>query len=316
MSSTPNPTPGTAEAIQRAKQLSASHPAFVVHLEETLPQGQNNRLLAGRYEDRPVVFKYYDDRINKPGAAQRKRAEEFAIQHWQQLPEIPRLELAGPDFLVIERFSGSSFTETIRSTPQSRARELLDNVGSQIGDLYARLAAKPLAAPEIDLGTQWERRLDRCRNLATQFPDGEATLDLIRQQLPAVLAESQVLYRYDNNFGNLIIDREALIGLVDFEQCYTGTESMLLGAMLDTVPEIYPEFPNRPSWPAIRQAYETRRGRPLTNDEMVRLLAMAMFNHWRRILETLDQVGTLQHRLARFQVRFPVLLQMAKQHGA
>jgi len=311
MPESPEEPPGTAEAIAAARALASRDAAFEFDHSERLPQGANNRILAGRYEDRPVVFKYFDDRINKPGAAKRMERERFALRHWRRQAEIPVLEFEGPNYLLIQRFPGRSFSEVLRETPGHAQRALLDRVGAQVGDLYARLAETPLHNLEVDPVAECEALLARCEALAPRFSEGEFTLPYIRAQLPRLVRERPVLYRYDNNFGNLILNHDQLVGLVDFEQCYIGTESRMLGAMLDTMPEIYPAFPNRPAWPVMRDAYEQRRGQKLDDEQMAGVLAMAMLNHWQRIHETLEQKGTLDRYLDRFQVRFPVLRQMA-----
>jgi len=115
-------------------------------------------------------------------------------------------------------------------------------------------------------------------------------------------------YRYDNNFSNWLVDGDAVVGLVDYELSFLGTETMLLGALLDTVPSIYPLFPDRPSWSSIRHGYEATRRRMIDSDWFRVIVAMAMFNHWVRVTWGYRKPGDLGSYAGRFASRFPILM--------
>lgn len=311
----------TLLAEERGRWLESVDPRFVLEPGVSIPQGVNNRILAGRYDGVPVVFKFYHDSINKPDAARRKEVERFALHHWAGIPEVPRVFAEGDDFLVIERFGGESLADGLKRVSPGTARPLLERVGADCGRLYAQLARRPLDADAPRRLHPWsssrdpvrddlEAVLAQARAVCGSVPElGAAadTLAIIESESAGVLREPQRLYRYDNNFGNLIVREERLIGLIDFEQCFPGSESLLLGALLDTLPEIYPAFPNRPSWSVLRAGYERERGEPIDDDLMRRVVAMAMLTHWRRITERQTLQRDLGKYLPRFLSRFPVL---------
>jgi hypothetical protein len=200
----------------------------------------------------------------------------------------------------------------------------LDCVGTQIGTLYAHLAGRKPNDTECQTfrdafhaGQSLEHRIEElvraARAVCEAWPALDAhrdTLGTILESVSFVLAEPQLLFRYDNNFSNMLIRDGELVGLVDFEQCYLGTETILLGALLDTVPEIYPLFPRRPRWPAIRSGYEAQRGAEIDAQWFHHIVAMAMLNHWYRIADTHSRLGTIEEYVIRFESRFPVLRAM------
>lgn len=143
--------------------------------------------------------------------------------------------------------------------------------------------------------------------------DFSNTLDTMQRHLPDVLKEDVLLYKYDNNFENMLIRDADLVGVVDFEQCYLGSETVFLGAILDTIPDIYPMFPNRPSWESVMSAYALERGIHIDPVRHARIVAMAMLNHWQRIVERHVQHGHLDGFLVRFRSRFETLNKMLLQ---
>lgn len=244
---------------------------------------------------------------------------------------VPRLFTQYGQALVIERLPGTTLASEVRGRKgRTDLRSFLEIIGGDLGIAFARMAGRGLTSDAardciaaFHQGMTLAERLERLATIGEAIADAQPllrphrdTLALIRAVLPTVAAEPLVLYRSDNNFDNLLICEGRLRGLIDFEMCYLGTESMLLGALLDTVSEIYPRFPDRPSWSAIATAYGLERGRPITTDEFSGITIMAMANHWLRIIETHGRIPDLGGYTERFASRFPVLKRLYfESHG-
>ena len=314
--------PGYDKALARAREIQSLDTNFLLDEKQELVQGLNNRVLSGNYDGGPAVLKYYDDCINKKGAVTRKGIESFSIQHMAEIVEVPRLYAEFNDCIIMERFVGQSFAARIQPLEyDANTRNFLYRIGTQCGHVYAQIATCDLSDEDrarfIDAfhqGEPLEQRIedllitarDLCFHVA-EFRDHAETLNIIENSLPTIREEHQIIFRYDNNFGNMLIQNDHLIGLVDFEQCYLGTETILLGAMLDTIPEIYPLFPKRPAWAALKSAYEERRDIVIDDGWFKHIIAMAMMNHWYRIVDMQSRRGTLDGYVTRFKSRFPIL---------
>lgn len=320
----PDGLPGQREAILTGRAFSDRESRFWLD-EETVPhQGHNNRLLLATWEGRPAVFKYFDDMIRKPDARRRKGIESFALRHWNGISGVPRLFAEGEDFLVMERLAGLPLTEAATGPTAPVVRNAMRQIGIECGRLYAALCGRPLPPGSLQpfchaffggrtIRDQVLDLLAAARSLWAARPEFEpsgGTFEIIEDELPAILAEPAVLLRMDNNFPNVLIAGGRLSGFVDFELSRPGTESMFLGAMLNSIPEVYPLFADQPWWPAIRETYEQCRGASITPEKMRRVLSMAMLWHWARIVETTELDGTFDPQLPRYKSRFPLLQQM------
>ncbi|GDY11518.1 hypothetical protein LBMAG53_03950 [Planctomycetota bacterium] len=317
---------GYQAAMDRAREIAANDRDFCLAADQSLIQGKNNRVLCGFYQEQPAVLKYFNDGINKPNSLGRKSTEAFSLRHFSGINGVPALYAEHDDCLIMERIAGSSFASEITARENGPGiRTFLDRIGSQIGRTYARFSAVTFSPEErvrLTAVFQQESIAKRLADLVSQaqelcqtegLRDFSNTLDTMQRHLPDVLKEDVLLYKYDNNFENMLIRDADLVGVVDFEQCYLGSETVFLGAILDTIPDIYPMFPNRPSWESVMSAYALERGIHIDPVRHARIVAMAMLNHWQRIVERHVQHGHLDGFLVRFRSRFETLNKMLLQ---
>ncbi|MEI7833359.1 MAG: phosphotransferase [bacterium] len=320
-----NDLAGYREAINCAREITAADKRFILDAEQTIQQGKNNRVLTGVYDGQPAVLKFYDDCINRADSRERKRVEAFALAYFQQCPFIPRLLAEYDNAIIMQRVAGNSFTAEITLRINDRdQRTFLEAMGEEIGAAYGHMAAQTLSGdnairfcqqsePARALSARITTLLSRAHTIANaeeHLRPHMDTIELIRELEPVIQDEPLMLYKYDNNFENILINDGHLVALLDFEMCYLGTETLFLGAMLDTMPDIYPLFPNRPSWESIWSGYRRTRGTQCEAGMSRQIILAAMLNHWHRIIETAEQRNGLAHYAPRFASRFPVLKQM------
>ena len=317
--------PGYAAAISLARQIARDEGRFVVDPEQSIEQGKNNRVVTGLYDGIPAVLKYFDDSINKSRAVERKGTEAFLLRHFSAIEAVPKLVAEHGQALIMSRRPGLPLADAI-GRPQQRdvLDKLLESAGKQIGVLLGHMASIELSATDalwfadnlqdgLSVVERVEAVLARaecvCAGEPTIRPYAE-TLTVVRKTLPHLADEPPMPYRYDNNFRNWLVDGDTVVGLVDYELSFLGTETMLLGALLDTVPSIYPLFPDRPSWSSVRHGYEATRRTRIDSDWFRLIVAMAMFNHWVRVTWAYRKPGDLGRYARRFASRFPILVRL------
>ena len=317
--------PGAINALSRAAEIEASHPEFSLAECDIIEQGANNLLLPCKYNNTPAVLKYFDDCINKPGAYSRKQIESIALRNFSAIDQVPQIFLEFDDSIIMERKPGKSLQKTIRDLEQSPDENFsLDEIGTNCGILFSQFASIQLTTtdqnelrnsmsnesiveyhPEVILSYAPEI----CRKYSSLNAQSYS-ISIIKDELSNISVESPIICRYDNNFGNFLIVNSSITGLVDFEQCFIGNEAMLLGSVLDTFVETYPLFPNRPSWNAFIAGYKQSRSNMPYQLNLDHVPALAMLNHWYRIVDTYLRIGSLDRHIDRFTQRFPTLLHL------
>jgi aminoglycoside phosphotransferase (APT) family kinase protein len=135
------------------------------------------------------------------------------------------------------------------------------------------------------------------------------TLPAIESALPDLLAGPRMLYKFDNNLGNVLVDQAGgFVGLIDFEQSYVGTRWLYLGAVYDCAhalpwdrqgePVVYQQLP----WLALARGMGVE-GTPR------RLVIAAMLNHWQRVAGWRRDAPDAAWWVSRFTVRFELYQQ-------
>lgn len=237
-------------AYDAARKFANYDSRFSISNKKPLPQGNKNRVIRGYYENKPVVFKFYTDLL-KPNSFRRKCLETLFLEHAAVSGIVPELVLKSDNFILIEEIPGYSLEQKL-SRFNFNFKNWLSKVAIGIGSAHACLAnllvsqenisafyssccgGKPL---EVTIYETLKTASIICRE--TEAFDGLLnTVDYIHEHLTIILNQSRILYKYDNNLGNIIVNNRGFQKLIDFEECYEGTKAIYLGAVFDCLHQI------------------------------------------------------------------------------
>lgn len=278
-----------AAALNRLALLSRDDRRLELLPTDGLVQGKNNRVVCARYAGRPVVAKFYAGGFQSSVPARLRLQRELTfLHHAQGTGVVPAVVAAFDDVLLLEDLPGEPLDAWLRNRS---LQAVPDATAQAIGEAHRRLLALSLTTDECATierdcfeGETLEQRLDRllaaARPMAHLAP---RTLSAIESVLPELLATPRLLYKYDNNLGNVLVDQDGgFVGLIDFEQCYLGTRWLYLGAVYDcahalpwdrqAAPVVYQQVP----WPALARGLDVGVTPPL-------VIIAAMLNHWQRV---------------------------------
>jgi hypothetical protein len=318
----PKPDPYTNEAIASARQFEIDEPRFkLVDLHPT--QGKNNRVLRGTFDGAPVVLKYYGDgfKSSTPSALRKLREITF-LRHAHGTGFVPGLLAKTDRLVVMELIEGEPLAIQLR---RMGLRSATAETALQIGAAHRTLSDLHLESAKIleiesacfggiTLGERIENLLEGAAGFSGRDLLGgveKNSLEKIRDLSSVFLSEPRVLYRYDNNLGNVLVDTNGqLLSLVDFEQCFVGTPTLYLGAIFDcahavpwskkTEPGIFQQLP----WEALAEGV----GIDPSAGTMQLIVVAAMVNHWIRILDVQENHPDLTAWIPRLRPRFAAYL--------
>jgi hypothetical protein len=289
-------------AVSRARRIQADIPEFQLNLDKTHRQGNKNPITCGFYGDVPVVMKYFDDRI-RPDSSRRKGIESFFLRHVHQCREIPRLVAEFDDCLIMTELPGKPVEEF--SAKYKNSEEWILNIGRYMGIVHSKIAKSILTVNQVNeyqnlffdsRGTDEfffsilhlaRESIKEMPSLSTYMSD----IDAIECLLPDILKEPSILYKYDNNLGNVLATESGFSGLIDFEECYIGTETIYLGALFDCIHRIpwnadSVTIAQWPSWERVREGYEAESGLEIGGDYFKLIVLAAKLNAWQRVVRT------------------------------
>lgn len=309
---TPEPDPYFGEALWAARAIERQDGRFTVAPDQTGEQGKNNRVVRGFYEERPVIVKYYGDAW-KPNvkASVRKGKELFCLTHYASSGVIPEVIAADwPDVIVMEQIPGVSLQALHgRRREQVNWDALLETISYAVGQAHGRLVRIGLPETAIrtfehaffdgqDLETRMNRVLAQAAALCDTVPElgsvERETIEAVRSKQNLVLEGARMVYKYDLNPANVLIHEDTFRALIDFEQCYVGTEFVYLGAIFDCL--------NFLSWDALKAGYETQTGSRAASQNFETVVVMACYNNWIRTLGGAN--GDLARWLPKLRQRF------------
>jgi aminoglycoside phosphotransferase (APT) family kinase protein len=274
------------------------------------PQGKNNRVLRVIHEGRPAIAKFYHlDSPSPVPPTMRRRRELTFLQRAAATGVVPAVVAVRADSLLLEELPGQPLDAWLR---ERSLRSAPAGTTKAIGEAHRQLLTLPLNDVELAVverdcfeGATLEQRITRllaeARGWAHFAPD---SLPVIEAALPELLAGPRMLYKFDNNLGNVLVDeRGGFVGLIDFEQCYLGTRWLYLGAVYDcahalpwdrqAAPVVYQQLP----WPALAAGLGVE-GTP-------RLVVLAaMLNHWQRVAGWRPAAADAAWWANRFTARF------------
>lgn len=257
-----------------------------------------------------VIAKYYrPDSPSSVAPKLRLRRELAFLRHAQTAGVVPAVVAVRDDSLLLEELPGEPLDAWLR---QRSLPAVPEDTTKAIGGAHRRLLALSLtptacAAVEQDcfesetLEQRIERLLAQARLLAHLAPQ---TLPAIESALPKLLGGPRLLYKFDNNLGNVLVDQDGgFVGLIDFEQCFIGTPLLYLGALYDcahalpwdrqAAPIVYQQLP----WPALADGLGVA-GTPRC------VVIAAMLNHWQRVAGRRADAEDAAWWARRFSARF------------
>jgi hypothetical protein len=277
-----------------------------------LIQGKNNCVAREQYDGRLVIVKTYrgDSPSTVPPELRRHRELTF-LRHAQASGIVPAVVAVRDDSLLLEELPGEPLDGWMRRRSLNSAP---DHTTKAIGEAHRRLLALPLTEDECAVierdcfaGESLEQRIDRLLAKARRLAHlASNSLPLIESALPDLLAGPRLLYKFDNNLGNVLVDQDGgFVGVIDFEQCFIGTPLLYLGALYDcahalpwdrqAAPIVHQQLP----WPALADGLGVA-GAP-------RLVVIAaMLNHWQRVAGWRQDGPDAAWWSSRFTVRFQV----------
>lgn len=295
-------------AWRRAEEIQHLVPEFRLVNRQKYQQGKNNRIVYGFFSGEPAVLKYYADefRDNSTKARRRRGKELFFLRHAAYTDVVPRVFCAAfEDLLILEEVPGT----TLQALHDRKSNSLnwslrLTRLCHSLGSVHAKLATLALDeeglrlfqheyCDERNIEVIVEHVLSLGQRICEQAGGfGEAELEgiaFVRSKLADALKEPRILYKYDLNLSNIIVLSDEVTALIDFEQCYIGTESMYIGAVYDAMHRLpWPPSPGnvecRPAldWEALSTGYHAQAPQSSALDDMDMVLAMAIYNNWVR----------------------------------
>ncbi len=292
-------------AYEAGRKFASDNSLFSISNEKPLSQGNKNRVIRGYYNNKPVILKFYTDLL-KPNSFKRKSTESLFLRHAAASGVVPELVFESDNFILIEEITGYSLEQKF-SQFNLNFNNWLSRTAINIGSAHACLA-NLLVSQEIfsnfdnlcsygktleqNINDILETSLIICKEVEG-FHDLLNTIDYIYKYLGEILNQPRIIYKYDNNLGNTIVNNRGFQRFIDFEECYEGTKAIYLGAVFDCLHQI----PwNQPAdkltirqclpWEYIKQGYELYTKEPISSSLLEQIIAMAMFNAWFRIKRT------------------------------
>ena len=207
-----------------AQQLTAAGVPGEVSDVERMLGGASRETYALRLDGRPLVL-----RRDPPGApragAMRREADLMRAAAAAGVP-VPEVLAAGDDFLVMERLYGETIARRIlRDDAYAETRKRLT---PQCGTALARLHGKvdvPADLPSDDDPLATIRRtLD-----ALGEPHPALELGLLRLARTRPAATGRTVVHGDFRLGNLMVDGDGLVGVLDWELAHAGDPAEDLG---------------------------------------------------------------------------------------
>ena len=156
-----------------------------------------------------------------------------------------------------------------------------------------------------------EKASDACEAMPELSPVREC-IEFVQDRFAVVLPEPRTLFKYDNNTGNVLVKDGCFAGFIDFEECFIGTHTVFLGAVLDCLHKIPWDgseltVSQCPPWRTIRAGWERCTGQSLNASDLQGAYAMALLNAWRRVAKTLDHARGMEFWGPRHRMRLDVL---------
>ncbi|MEL6164918.1 MAG: hypothetical protein AAFR37_14570, partial [Cyanobacteria bacterium J06628_3] len=295
---------------------------FSINNKKPLPQGNKNRVLRGYYKDKPVIFKFYTDLI-KPNYFQRKSTESLFLRHAAATNVVPKLVFESDNFILIEEIPGCSLEKKF-SQFNLNFNKWLSRTAIDIGSAHACLANLLISREtfsgyyelyshkktlEQNVNHILETSLTICKELEG-FHGLVNTIDYINEYLEEIFNQPRIIYKYDNNLGNIIVNNRGFQRFIDFEECYEGTKAIYLGAIFDCLHQIPWNLPADKltisqclPWKYIKHGYELYENELIDSSLFEQIVAMAMFNAWFRITRTWKANLDMSFWIPRFRKR-------------
>lgn len=306
-------------ACEAAREFERRESGFLIENKKQLPQGKTNRIVSGYYNNEPVVFKFYTE----PHSNRRKCRESLFLKIAAATGVVPKLLFESDRFIIIEKISGCSLEQKL-SQSNLDFNNWLPKVAMEIGSAHATLANLLISEEhrsylfdehcgrktlEHNIEEVLSASLIICREVEA-FQGLENTVEYIKEHLGKILDRPRILYKYDNNFTNIIVSDRGFQKFIDFEDCYEGTKATYLGAIFDCLHQMpWNVSPNELSiyqslpWQFVKRGYELQANEPIDSEIFKQVIAMAIFNAWLRVVRTKKAVPDLSFWSPRFRKR-------------
>ena len=311
-------------AASAAQNLADSDSKFELDLESSMIQGKNNRVLRGTYDSCPVVAKFYCEDSRGGDSRELRKARELAFLHnARNTGFVPRVVAERSSLVLLELIDGIPLETYMQERELSQApREISAALG---------IAHKALCTLDIDSKEsqsvekvfgheQLDNRICRILQESLRETDkgrfGELereSIQYIQSALPDLAERPRILYKHDNNLGNVIVSAQGrLCGLIDFEHCFLGTRLLYAGAIFDCCHAIPWEAESPP------RIYEQLVWKHLVGnflsanvDFSMRLVVVAaLLNHWIRVGRAFTTGRDTEWWITRFSARFALYMRM------
>jgi hypothetical protein len=280
----------TADALAQVDAYIAHHPDCTRHGVPQPDQGSTNRIVCMRRDGEILVCKVFCD-------AERKGREAFALKHWRQTGLVPRLlDEVGDRMVIISYVPGEYLWHSRQTAGEATWLENCRQAGRAMATLTRlrltdeqRSALESRYYPDSPTLADYLGRIQTLgRSIHARDPDfGDGcwgrSLDFVKSQLPAILAEPRVLYHQD--VGNLHVQAGRFMGFFDLEMCRVGTASMQLGSALAYIEE------GEEVWPPLREGWELGMGRALSESDLRVTAAVHHLLCWRVISRYMSYDG-------------------------
>jgi len=318
--------PYIVEALTAAERFATVEPRFRLDEHLLIPQGDNNRVLRGTFDGCPVIAKFFGDGYKSNTPAKLRKARELAFLCQASCTGLVPEIVAEQGYLVLlQMIEGQPLESFMRAR---RALSAPPEIATAIGAahrVFSSLHLTPGVLKKIETvcfnSQTLEDRIDRLLGMSSKAASmacfgalEEETVRLVDAALPQLLAGPRVLYKYDNNLGNVLVDDGGhLCGFIDFEQCYIGTPMLYLGAICDcahALPwgeqaelQVYQKLP----WEALAEGYGSSF---LAHNETLSLvLISAMLNNWIRVSDVFGRSNKRSWWAPRLSARFSAYMQ-------
>jgi len=278
-----------SEAQKKINTFISQHPEYTQEGVNQPQLGNTNYVAFARCNQELVVFKVFCEK-------ERKSRETFAITHWQQTGLVPKLVAdVDEEMIVISHIPGRWWgREDVSGDERIKTCQSL-------GAAFGKLAQVPLSQsdrtyfenhfyPEHNTVEAYLGQLfELGQQIQSRDPDfkdrfWKDNLAFIETNLPTIYAQPRILFNQDP--ANQHIEPGRFVGFFDLEMCYTGSEAMQLGAMLNMLKN------NKTWWQAVREGFETKTDKILTTEELKAIATMYYLLCWRIISRYMSYNGT------------------------
>jgi len=281
----------TQEALAKVDAFIAQHRDYTRRGVEQPGQGATNRVMFARRGEGLVVFKVFC-------TVDRKERECFALRHWRETGLVPELICDVDErMIVMSHVPGVSLHDARGTDGEATWRRACREVGRATGSLTrVPLGDADRAAFEARfydglaaLGPYLNRIIELGRSIHARDPDFRGdfwrdSLDFIDAELPGIVAQPHALY--DQDVGNLHVQRGRFSGFFDLEMCRVGGPAMQLASAIGMLNG------DLAAWEPFRHGWEAATERPLILPDRCAAAAAKHLLCWREISRYLSYDGT------------------------